>query len=192
MTLVLGACATDAVVLGADSKIQVHTFDGYTGPLVKIEPGVGRKLFRIGRAGVAVHGIPLLGVDVPTVIYAEQLHSQINVMEVMHWLQARFKGADHMHALVGGWDDQGEPALFDVCMSGAEPFVRLPRQPAWLVLRGTVTEQRDQRPPGTSGSVIAQMLDVFAEHRGNPNVGPPYEFLVIPHTTPALKDDRDP
>lgn len=174
MTLVLGACTADAVVLGADSKIQIFTIDKTTGALSAIASDVDKKLFKFARAGIATYGAGPPSVHVPTVVAAARLDSQSHVGEVMQWLQNRFKDARGMGALVGGLDDRGAPVLFDV------PDLTAGRQPiaaGLLVLRGV--QKQEQPAPGTPESVIAQMLTLL-QANSDPQVGPPYEFLVIP------------
>jgi hypothetical protein len=182
VTLVLGACVADAVVLGADSKTQVYTIDASTGSVVKTASMIDKKLFKLTRVGIATYGSGPPNVRVPKVI-ADDLQSEWGVSEVIAFLQDRFKGADDMRALVGGLDDHGTPALFDVCMSGASPQQIIPRigGPLPLVLRGVQNAQLEQRAPGTSVSVITQMLELLTASAG-PHVGPPYEFLVISRT----------
>jgi hypothetical protein len=175
VTLVLGACTTDAVVLGADSKIQVHTIDKATGSVSSIGSDVDRKLFKFARAGIATYGTGPPSVHVPTVVAAARLEPQSNIGEVMQWLLDRFKDAPDMGALMGGLDDRGAPVLFDV--PNLSSAARQPIAAGLLVLRGVKT--LEQQALGTPESVIAQMLPLLHTNSG-PHVGPPFEFLVIP------------
>jgi hypothetical protein len=179
VTLVLGACVGDSVVLGADSKTQVYTIDASNGAIVKTASMIDRKLFKLTRVGIATYGSGPPNVRVPKVI-ADDLQSEWSVREVIAFLQDHFRGADDMRALVGGLDDHDTPALFDGCMSGASPqkIVSGIGGPLPLVLRGVQNAQLEQRVPGTSASVITQMLELLTATAGS-NVGPPFEFLVI-------------
>jgi hypothetical protein len=178
MTLVIGACVADAVILGADSLTQVISIN--EGKITNISSRIDRKLFKLTRAGIATHGSGLPNMPVPAVL-TDELNPEWSVSEVIRFLQRRFKGADEMGALVGGLDATGNPVLFDVSMSGSEPqqIVRREGCTSPLVLKGVKNLQQDQQPPGTVTSVLAQMLALLNENSGH-NVGPPYEFLVIP------------
>jgi len=178
MTLVIGACVADTVILGADSLTQVISIS--EGKITSIRSCIDRKLFKLTHAGIATHGSGLPNVPVPEVL-TDELNSDWGVAEVIRFLKRRFKGADEMGALVGGLDTSGNPVLFDVSMNGSEPqqIVRREGCTSPLVLRGVKNLQQDQQPPGTVASVLAQMLALLIDNSG-PNVGPPYEFLVIP------------
>jgi hypothetical protein len=174
VTLVLGTCLPRAVVLGADSKTERWKIDETTGAVLGIDFIVDRKLFKLSRAGVATYGSGPAGEKVPAVL-TKELQPEWSVSEVIQFLQKRFRGADEMGALVGGLDDRGDPCLFDVRMSGADPQPIVPPQ---LVLRGLRNQLHDQLTPATPASVLAQMLELLRESTG-PHVGPPYEFLVL-------------
>jgi hypothetical protein len=179
MTLVLGTCIADAVILGAHSKTHVYTFD-WAGSLLNIDSCVDRKLFKLARTGIATYGTGPVDIRVPTALTAE-LHSDWSVLKVLCYLQSRFRGADGMGALVGGLDATGKPVLYDVSMDGSEPNQLVPQMgfaPA-VVLRGVHSRQVDQRAPGTLASVLSQMQEALYAAAGA-DVGPPYEFLVIP------------
>ena len=180
VTLVLGTCLSNALVLGADSITQVLTLDSNNN-LLDVRSMIDRKLFKFARAGVATYGAGPPGVRVPDVI-ASEAQSDWSAQDAISFLQRRFKGADEMRALVGGVDDHGAPALWDVCMSGASPQRIVPLLgPLPIAVRGKKNLEVDQRLPGTPAGVIEQMLELFAENAGI-EVGPPYEFLVIPGT----------
>ena len=178
MTLVLGASLPNTVILGADSKTQRISVDRDTRAVVSIEPFTDRKLFKLSSAGVATYGSGPVNEPVPAVLI-EELRWEMTVAEVMHFMQGRFKGADEMWALVGGWEN-GNPVLFDVCMDGSSP-TRI--DPGSLVVRGVKQAQVDVRSE-TAASVLALMLDRLDAASGV-SVGPPFEFLVIPRTDVA-------
>ncbi len=175
MTLVIGACVGDAVVLGADSKIQV--INSLTRLPVPGAPTTDKKLFKFARVGIATYGDGPPE-HVPTVISA--LHSDCSVSDAINFMRDHFQHAKGMGALIGGLDEHGSPVLFDFPMTqrspsliAAEPGRRPP-----LVLRGIKDEQTDLNAPATTASAKEQMLQLMHEHAGA-SVGPPYEFLVI-------------
>jgi hypothetical protein len=177
MTLVLGACTTDAVILGAESRTGVLVINR-AGTVVSTGTQIDRKLFKLARVGIATYGAGPADVRVPDVLSAE-LHSEWGVAEVVSFLQQRFATAgDSMGALVGGLGELGEPVLFDVHMDGSQPTPIVP-QPQ-LALRGIENGERELPPPHTAASVIAQMLERLTACADRPDVGPPYEFLLIP------------
>src|SRR6185437_14477505 len=75
MTLVLGACTPDAVVLAADSKTHVCTIDPDREDVRFGEPITDRKLFKLARVGIATYGTARPGDRVPDVLSRElQMH----------------------------------------------------------------------------------------------------------------------
>lgn len=173
VTLVLGACVDDSIVLAADSKFQVYEIDKTT-ETCSISSTIDRKLFKVARVGIATYGTSPTGVHVPTVIESARLEPHSNVREVICWLQDRFRDAPEMHALVGGPDEKGTLMLFDVHLGGGRPEQVI--DIGAIVLRGVVSV--DQPGLGTAAALMSQMLDLLIAKTGI-DVGPPYEFLVI-------------
>jgi hypothetical protein len=182
MTLVLGACAADEIVLGAESKTSVVVVSGET--VVSTSSQLDRKLFKLDRVGIATYGSGPPNVRVPQVLDAE-LRPAWSVDETVNFLKLRFTaaGAD-MGALVGGWDAQGNAILLDVRMDGyvQRMLPQLGHALPPLARRGVVYDAVAQQPPGTAASILAQMLELLtAACAGCPqDAGPPFEFLVIP------------
>jgi hypothetical protein len=191
MTLVLATCAGDAVVFGADSKIQV--VDGVT-RLPVPGPTTGRKLFKFARVGIATYGEGPPE-HVPTVISA--LDSECSVDSAIDFMRSHFRHAPQMGALIGGLDERGSAVLFDFPMAKPDPEQIWPTtaHPSLLVFRGFAVGQMTFSPVTTSGA-IDQMLQLLhpnavgtmnqiLQNTGrtldeyNQSVGPPYELLVI-------------
>ncbi len=178
MTLVLGAFTSDAVVLGADSRVwHETTADSADGNIVTSTSATDRKLFKLATAGIATYGTATE--HVPTAI-DKGLDSNWDIPQAIRFMQERFNNAEQMFALVGGWE-RGAPVMYEVGMSGGNPRAIIPEfgRPPQIALRGLRHSPVDQRPPGTVASVIEQMLEILAESAG-PHVGPSYEILVIP------------
>ena len=186
MTLVLGAIAVDAVVLGADSRTEVWVI---TGDAVRSGGTLcDRKLFKVERVGIATYGAGPAGVRVPDVL-ASELQPGWGVADAVNYLQPRCASVgDSMGALVGGLDDRGDALLVDLHMDGSapRPIASAIGVPGAVVLRGVENSQRHQREPYTAAAIMAQMFELLLAAAGNPAVGPPYEFLVIPRPAIAL------
>jgi hypothetical protein len=90
VTLVLGACVADAVILGADTRTQVLTFNS-AHELMATNTLTEAKISSMGRSGVATYGTGPPNVRVHEVIAAEA-RPEWDASKVIDFLKSRFDG----------------------------------------------------------------------------------------------------
>jgi len=175
MTLVLATIASDSVVIGADSKIQV--VNAQTKQPVEKETTTDRKLFKFAHVGIATYGSGPPE-HVPTAI--STLRPDCSIMDAVEFIRNYFQSAKDLGALIGGLDEYGSPILLDFLMSDHSPSLIAAEigRPPPRIFRGIKNAQTDLNAPGTSANAIEQMLMLLRENAGA-SVGPPYEFSVI-------------
>ena len=168
MTLVLGACLENSVILAADSWVFRDGGDG-----VPKYAGIDRKLFKLDRTGIATFaGDPSYKSHVPTEIDTN-IPRDLGPDETCWKFLRHFEPAMGTCALVGGFENDGKAVLYEL----AVPDAYFPLAESKIFYRGFEQDSVDCKSPTVIG-VLNQMLDLL-ESKSGKKAGPPYEFLVI-------------